>query len=260
MKAISVTLLFFLIGNMTYGQDMLLGIKLSAGTTINHVKDLDTRPSGGLDEEGYLRNPADGNTYLVGNHNVLSVGANLDLAIYERLYFSTGLWFTNKGFNIENRDGNYWGQSSFTVTYLQLPLAGKFYFRDVTKGLDLYMKLGFTLDLKAKEALNGSDGSHYWNLAKNYTHYDPTRGKNADHQSMALFNRGSVGVLGSFGAELKPMEELYVFLSISYNAGLINMINPSLRHDDRNATRVADGLKITSDILSADVGVIFPLK
>src|SRR5690606_17326221 len=132
---------------ISFGQDKLLGLKISAGSTLTRVKDHDHNPSGGLDHDGYLRNPADGSTYLINNHNVLSVGANLDLAIFEKLYFSTGLWFSNKGFTIENRDGGYRGASSFTVTYLQLPLAAKLYFRDVAEKLDLYLKMGVTLDL-----------------------------------------------------------------------------------------------------------------
>lgn len=259
MKTILASI-FLLLAQVSYGQSNLLGFKLSVGSTITRVKDHDVSASGGLDGEGFLRNPADGLTTAESSQMAVSLGANIDLPFNDKVYLSSGLWITNKAFTISNRDGGYYGVSAYSVSYLQLPFAAKIYIKDITTNLDLFFKLGLTVDLKVQEELEGGDGAHFWNLAKMRTDLDRTRGKNADRKVMALFNPLNVGILTSVGAEYRLTDKLYLFTALTYNPGLFNMINPALKHDDRNRTKVADGLKITTGVFVADFGVVLPLK
>lgn len=261
MKTVLVSALFFFLSNVSFGQSTLLGFKLSVGNTLTRVRDLDHAPSDGLDSYGYLRNPADGFTTKVNNRRALSLGVNLDLPASETFYLSTGLWFTSKSIHISNQDGGYYGQSIYNITYLQIPLAAKFYIKDVAPDLDLFFKAGITLDVKVRENLQGGDGAHFWNLAKMRTdpnHGDPSRGKNGDYEVKALFSPFNLGILGSFGAEYS-LGDFILFGALSYNAGLLNTINPSLKHDDFNKTRVGSNLKIATSIFSLDMGIILPL-
>lgn len=260
MKTILASLVFFLITGLSYGQSTLIGFKLSVGSTITRLKDLDHAPSGGRDAAGYLRNPADGSTFKAKDKLAVSAGANLDLPFSDQLYLSTGLWFTSKAIEIGNRDGGYLGYSTYKITYLQIPLAAKVYKKEIAPNLDLYGKLGLTFDLRLKEEVeNDYDGAHFWNLAKMRYDRDQVRGINGDYEVKPLFNPLNIGVLASVGGEFKITDKVLLFVGLTFNGGLFNTINPSLKHDDWAKTPVADGLKIRTHVFCADFGVILPL-
>jgi hypothetical protein len=239
-------------------QPILVGLKLSFGGTLTGVKDKDPSPSGGL-TNGYLTNPADGYTQLEKSGGSVGIAFTVDLPVTEKFYFATGLNIYSKAFTIRNTDGAYSGVSSFGLTYLQIPLTVKRYFMQINDQLRLYGKLGPTIDFKIKEKLKGDyDGSHYWNLAKNLYNNDPTRGRNGDNKSMALFNPLNFGLLLSVGGEYKLTDQIILTAAINYNPSFANTINPSLKLNDINKTPVGDGVKIRTSVVTVEIGVAVP--
>jgi hypothetical protein len=238
-----------------HSQSKLVGFQISPGVTFTHIIDLDRSPSKGLDANGFLRDPSDGNTVNESNGLAVTAGFNYEVAMNDKIFASTGLWFTSKNLSIRNTDGGYTGVSNYEVTYMQIPAAFKFYITEFDPAFKVYVKAGVSLDLKIKETLKGGDGAHYWNFAKNMTWKDQTRGRNGDDKPKALFSPLNIGILGAAGVEYKVNNDWIVFGSLTYNAGLFNMINPSLKYNDVNKTKVTDNLSIRTQIFTVDVGV-----
>lgn len=242
-----------------FSQSKLVGFQLSPGVTITRVIDHDGNSSGGLDHNGFLRNPADGYTSKVSNEKAVTAGFNYEVSATDKVFLSTGLWFTSKQLLIRNVDGGYHGISRYDVTYLQIPLALKLYLADLNPSFRLYLKAGLSFDIKVKENLKGPDGAHFWNLAKNMYWNDNTRGRNGDNKPKALFSPVNIGLLGAFGMEYALSDDWILFTSLSYNAGLFDMINPSLRHNDINRTKVTDHLTIKTHVFTVDVGILLAI-
>lgn len=251
---------FILSAYVANAQETLVGAKLSVGGGITRVNDSDNSPSGGLDH-GFLRNPSDGATTLEKNEPSVGFTIFADFPVNDKISFSTGLGVLSKSFTLRNTDGGYSGVSTYQLAYMQIPLTIKGYVYE-KDNINLFVKAGLALDLKVSEKLkeNTGDGAHFWNLAKNQTWVDPTRGKNGDNKEMALFNPINTGLLLSFGGEYKLSDKLIFMAAITYSGGYLNMINPNLKHNDIHKTKVADGLKLTSDALLVDLGVAIPLS
>lgn len=247
---------FFLMFSVMFAtaQQKMVGLKISFGGTLTGVKDKDPSPSS-VDALGYATSAGDGLTSLDKNGATVGLAFTLDLPINEKIYFATGLNFYSKTFIIRNTDGAYTGTSSFGLTYLQIPITAKIYVKEINDKLKLYGKFGPTLDIKIKEKLKGGDGAHFWNMAKNNYTIDPYRGRNGDNESKALFNAINFGLLFGFGGEYKLTENVIATAAINYNPSFINTINPGLKLNDRNKTRVGENLKIRTSVLVLEVGV-----
>lgn len=240
-------------------QDKQLGIQLSPGITVAHVKDERPEPSGGLDPAGYLVNPADGETTNAGNQTGLGATFFYEVGINDKVALSTGIGIVQKYIYIANRDASYYGVSKYGITYLQIPLAFKIYLADPAPNFKLYTKLGLSLDLKAREKVDGPDYAHYWNMAKNNVYIDNIRGKNAEYREKNLFAPLNLGVFAGLGGEFK-LDNIILSLGFSYNVGLFNTLNRDLKHDDWNRTPITDGLSIRTDLFAVDLGIGFLLK
>jgi hypothetical protein len=248
---IAVSLLFLSLCTQAQVQ---IGFKLSPNLNIAHIKDNNDAPS----SVNYV---ADGSTTVEGNQRGIGAGVNFDFPVQKNWYFGTGLWFTTKNFYVRNTDGNYSGVSKYNTLYMQIPALAKYRTDEVFfDKFNLVFSGGPVLDLKVAENLSGSDGAHYWNLAKNNTYADPTRGHNGDHKSMGLFSPVNLGIYVSAGAEYKLLEKLTVYAGFSFNTNFMNMINPALKFDDVNKTPVRTDVRFSSTIVSFDLGINLPGK
>jgi opacity protein-like surface antigen len=248
---IAVSLLFL---SSAVQAQVQIGFKLSPNINIAHIKDNDDSPSS-------VRYAADGSTTVEGNVKGVGAGVNFDFPIQKNWYFGTGVWFTTKNFYIRNTDGAYSGVSKYNTLYMQIPVLAKYRTGEVfLDKFNLVFSGGPVLDLKVFENLNGGDGAHYWNLAKNKTYADPTRGHNGNHQQMGLFSPVNIGLYLSAGAEYKLLEKLTVYAGFSFNTNFMNMINPALKFDDFSKTPVRTDVRFSSTVVSFDLGVNLPSK
>ncbi len=234
-------------------QKILLGFEVSPGVSIISVKDRDTAPSS-------VRTSADGYTYKVKDESMVNVRLYADFLKYDPWVISTGLWFANKKMFIRNTDGGYSGASHYDPWYVQIPFILK---RDVItfdKDFSLQAYGGLSADFKMSENVRGGDYAHYWNLAHHRKDLDPKRGRNGNGQPVDLFNPVDLTMHLGVGVQYKIFEDILLFGGLSGSKGFINMINPNLRFDDANHTRVKETLKITSGTFTVDVGVKYLLR
>jgi outer membrane protein W len=228
-----------------------IGFKLSPNATIGHIKDRDVTSSA-------VNYTADGATTRESNTNGIGVGFTLDYMLNDNWGVGTGLWFTTKNLHIRNTDGWYTGASKYNILYTQIPVLVKYRTNELFfKNFNLAFSAGGIFDLKTGEKLDGGDGAHYWNLAKNNAHIDPTRGRNGDNRSMALFSPLNVGLYVSAGAEYKFAQNLIAYAGLSVNTSFLNMVNPALKFNDVNLTRVNSDVRFTTTVVSFDLGIKF---
>lgn len=245
---------FFCISLSTaLSQDKILNIQISPGYTYASVVDEDSRPSGDCFT-------CDGHTQKVSNETAAALRLGLDLGLSDNFYFGTGLWFVNKGIHISNTDGGYYGESKYRITYLSIPALLRFKTNEIADNLSLLISGGALFELKAGEALNGGDGAHYWNLAKNRSDQDPNRGVNGNGKSMPLFSSYDFGIHFAASALYKLTDKLELNAGFSFTRNFNNMINPNLKfkspYDD---TYVSDGISIKNAIFSIDLGIRYNL-
>jgi hypothetical protein len=253
-KVYLIVLLFLLLGNSSvFSQsqgNIHWSFRFAPNVNIATVKDPDPRPSGVV----YV---ADGHTTKEGNVGGVSLGANLEYFLDENIAFAPGLWFTTKNILIRNTDGGYSGVSKYNLVYLQVPLIGKYYTQEIIDNLKLVFSFGPTLDFKLSERVNGGDGAHYWNLAKNEFWDDPSRGRNGDNRPQSLFHPFDLGLFFSAGADYALTEKISVYGGLSFNKGFVNMIHPNLKFNDPFRTKVNSSVKIRSNLIALDFGVKF---
>jgi len=220
---------------------MIVGFKLSPGVAATHVKD---------------RNGAfDGYTQNEGNRKVIGIGASIDFGVTDNWYFGTGLWFTQKNLYIRNSIGGYSGVSNYNLAYLQIPALLKYRTGEVfTDKLNLVFGGGPMLDLKLHEAVAGGDGAQFMNLAHN------VGGSNGNYKTMPLFAPANLGLYLSAGAEYQLLKIMGVYAGFSVNPSFINMINHRLLYNNAVKTPLHDDLKITTTLISFDLGVKFNVK
>ena len=245
----SILLALLIIINFYTDAQVIVGIKLSPNLTIGGVKDNDDTPSG-------VNYVADGFTQKEENIRGIGAGINFDFPINDNMYFGTGAWFTEKKIKIRNTDGYYSGVSQYNTLNMQIPALLKYRTGEVfTKKLNLVFSAGPIVDLKMAEALKGGDGAHYWNLAKNKSYIDPSRGHNGNNKKMALFSPFNMGLYISAGAEYQLIDKLKVYAGFSVNNNFLNMVNPALKFDDTAKTPVRKDVRFSSTIISFDLGV-----
>jgi hypothetical protein len=234
------------------GRWSLIG-KATTNVCIANVIDDDQRPSAEVIS-------ADGYTTSEGTINTASLGGSIEYRISNHFAVSAGTWFTNRILYLRNTDGNYSDVSKYNILYVQMPLLFKFYTRELYPGLKLYFHTGPSLDLKIGERLDGYDGAHYWNMAKNKTYADPFRGTNGDHRSMDLWAPIDFSLYFGSGIQYQILNNLALFAGLSYNQGFVNMFNPALRFDDAAKTPVASTCYINTSLIGIDLGVKYNLK
>jgi hypothetical protein len=238
-----------------YGSaQIIMGVKLGPNVNDAHIKDNDGTPSA-------INFASDGYTENAGNQAGFSTGASFDFPLQDNWYFGTGAWFTSKNLYVRNTDAFYSGVSKYNIAFMQIPALLKYRTGEVfIKKLNLVFGGGPVLDMKIREALNGGDGAHYWNLAKNLSYMDPARGHNGNNKSMALFSPINLGLYISAGAEYQLLDKLAVTAGFSFNGNFLNMINPALKFDDASKTPVHKDIKIRSTVVSFDLGVLLKGK
>ncbi len=243
MKKIVLMAAGLLFLNLCAHSQVIIGFKISPGIAAAHVAD---------------RNGSfDGNTQNEGNRKGFGIGASFDFPVQDHFYFSTGLSFTQKNLFIRNSVIGYSGVSNYNLAYMQIPALLKYRTGEVfLDKFNLVFSAGPILDLKLREAVgSGGDGAHYKHMADNNSAADPFRGYNASHRAMPLFAPINLGLYISAGAEYQILDKLGVYAGFSVNPSFLNMINPALKYDNVAQTPVRSDLRITTTIISLDLGV-----
>jgi hypothetical protein len=248
MKKIIFVLAGLLFFTLNAQSQVLIGFKISPNVNLDPVKDKDPTPSG-------VNYVSDGYTQREANLGGIGAGVNFDMPLSGPWYFGTGLWFTTKNFNIRNTDAFYSGVSKYKTLYAQIPFLAKYRTKEIFNKFNLVFSGGGILDLKIAEGIDGADGAHYWNLAKQRSYIDPARGHNGDNRSKALFTPVNIGLYISAGAEYQLLDKISVFAGFSVNPSFLNMINPSLKFDDAAKTPVRQDVRFSSTIISFDMGI-----
>ena len=230
-----------------------IGFRLAPSSNIATVNDEDGTPSD-------IKYTADGFTQK--EQNVAGAGASFYIDYYfsNNFAFSSGLWFTPKNFEIRNTDGNYSGVSRYNSTYLQIPILFKYVSNELAPKLKMYVTFGPTIDLRMNEKLVGNDYAHYWNMSRNLTYNDPTRGKNASGKATKLFNPFDITLFASTGVTYEVVEKLDLYAGIMFNKGFINLVNPNLRFAEPNQTKVNSDISWTAFLVGVELGVAYKIQ
>ena len=188
MKSKYILLLTLLVSasyNSLYGQlpeELSFGFEISTGATKANIKDELTSPS-------RVSVTDDGTTSIeVNNLAGRTIKFMAHYALKEQYSFSSGLYFGKRRLNVLNVDGNYRGTSVYHVGYLHLPLLVRYESNELTDKLKFVASAGTTIDFRIKEEAQGSDYSHFMNLANNRFDLDPQRSRNGNDKAVKLFN------------------------------------------------------------------------
>lgn len=228
--------------NLYAQAQVIIGFKISPVVAVAHVKDRSST------FDGYTENE--------GNRKGFGIGASFDFPVRESWYLGTGLWFTQKNLFIRNSVIGYTGTSNYNLAYMQIPALLKFRTGEVfTDKLNLVFGAGPVLDLKIREAVSGGDGAHFKNMADDNSNTDPFRGNNGNNKKVPLFAPLNLGLYISAGAEYQLLDKLGMYAGFSVNPSFLNMINPNLYYNDLALTPLRTDLRITTTIISFDLGV-----
>jgi len=230
-----------------------LGFRLAPSSNIATVNDVDGTPSA-------VKYTADGFTQKEQNVAGAGVSFYIDYYFSEHLAFSSGLWFTPKNFEIRNTDGNYSGVSRYNSSYLQIPILFKYVSGELAPKLKMYVTFGPTIDLRMSEKVVGNDYAHYWNMSRNLTNNDPTRGKNASGKVVKLFNPFDITLFASAGVTYQVMEKLDLYAGIMFNKGFVNLVNPNLRFAEPNQTKVNSDISWKAFLVGVELGVAYKIQ
>jgi Outer membrane protein beta-barrel domain len=212
-----------------------LGIKIAP--TISYARVTDKKSD---DNINYSRS---------GSVARLIIGPYVDFAINENVTFSTGLWYSPRAVALAAKYKDTLGntttfKSQYNLQYVMIPVYFKFYTNEITSGMKLYFTLGATVDIKIAEKKDGDDNIKL----KEY----------AEKESHALFTFMDATILAGTGVEYNLKDITTLYGGISYNRGLVNIINPFFGYDvNGNKVKPYQNLSIKNNLLSLDLGVKF---
>ncbi len=179
----------------------------------------------------------------------LIVGPYVDFGLNDNVTFSTGLWYSPRAVVLSAKYKDTLGNSTtrksqYNLQYVMIPVYFKFYTNEITSGVKLYFTLGATVDVKIAEKKSGDDNIMFKEYAAKENH--------------ALFTFADASILAGLGAEFKLKEITTLYAGISYNRGLVNIVNPFLEYDV-NGTKVKPYkyVSVKNNLLSLDLGVKF---
>jgi hypothetical protein len=189
------------------------------------------------------KNSSDGINYKQNGSTVrMIIGPFLEYAINPNVAFATGLWYSPRSVFLTANNGH----SQYNLQYLMIPIYFKFYTNEIAQGTRLYCSLGGTIDIKIAEKKVGTDEVGL---------KDPI----AENAGRHLFNFIDASILMAAGVEFNIKNVTNVFVGISYNRGMTNIINPFLEYTDASGhkTKPYQNLAIKNNLLSLDLGVKF---
>ena len=195
--------------NTTDTRSLKISLQLGLGLSTNRV-DADT------DTVGFNTNGAGGR---------ISFGPLFDIPFGQNYYFTTGLLYTPKrtglSANVEGTNENI--EETYSLQYLQVPLALKLYTGEVAIDKRLYFQLGGLIDININE--NPQDDAIY----------------------IENFNTFDASLLLGAGVEFKVGTNTMVYSGFTYQRGLGNTIDETIPLDGQ--------LNIKNDLISLVVGV-----
>ncbi len=228
--------------------DIKLGIKIVPVANVSSVHDKNGTPSG-------MNKVADGYTTKAGTRGGVVIAFTFDYLLSEKMALHTGLWFAKKDYYIRNTDGAYNGTANYNSTYLQLPLVFKYTSREIIGKLRIYGAAGPTLDIRTSESVDGPDYAHFWNMAQN-NNIDG-RSSNSKHKKVGLFNPIDVTVYIAAGATYEIIDNVDLYAGLFLDKGLINQVNPGLKYDEPNQTKVNSDISWKSFLIGVEFGASY---
>lgn len=216
----------------TMKQYILLTV-LSLGITVAHAQGkLGVQLSPGISLNRVHTNPNNQGFSSAGAAFYFKIGAICDYPIRENYYVSTGLLYSAQHLAIENKKSSPGLLESHALHYLQTPFLLKLYTSELTLDTRLYALLGIVSQLRI----------HARNTELQ---------ENLQQPFMKTFHRwGCSGLLG-VGLEYDLSLSTSIFVGVSYQYGLLNVIAQHAQHPP------ASRMMGYSDLLSIDLGVRF---
>jgi len=212
------------------GDKVKLGIKLTPCFSFSKITDKKS------DNTDYSRS---------GSTVRMIVGPFIDFAINDNVTFTTGLWYSPRAVYISAKTATTTLKSQYNLQYLMVPIYFKFYTNEIAPDMKLYFNLGGSLDFKIAEKKVGDDDAGLKTLA--------------EKENKPLFNIVDASILMGTGVEFNLKDITNIYVGISYNRGLVNVINPLLEYTDSKGdkTKAYKDLSIKNNLLSLDLGVKF---
>lgn len=213
------------------GDKIKLGIKLTPCLSFSKVTD-----KKGSDSADFSQN---------GSALRMIIGPFADFTLNDNVTFTTGLWYSPRAIFLSSTANGIINKSQYNLQYLMVPGYFKFYTNEVAHDMRLYFTLGGTLDFKIAEKKVGDD---------NVGLKDPLAVK----EGKPLFNFMDASIQMATGVEFNLKDVTNLFVGISYNRGLLNILNPFLKYNHNgDSIKPYEHLSIKNNMLSLDLGVKF---
>ena len=175
-----------------------------------------------------------------------SFGPIVELGLTENFGIMTGAWFTPKrvAFRSISSDTSSQFDIVYNLQHVRIPMALKMHTNDIILGARLYFTLGGTMDVKVSEKSVEDAG-------------DKLDAYLEDVNKNNFFIPVDFMLLLGTGLEFDLGSSTTVFGGITYNRGLINQINPSLKSLNDSADKLTSELQIRNNLFEIEVGLKF---
>jgi hypothetical protein len=209
-----------------------VSLKVSPGISYVRVEDKDSK-----DTYNYSAN---------GSQFSFLFGPSVDFPLLKKnVYFSTGVWFSLRSNKISSTSNDPSitagvGSSKYNLQYIMIPLSFKFYTNEVAKNMRVYFNIGGSFDIKISESRSGNDDTKLMQAARD-----------ADGKLYA-FADGTF-MIGT-GLEFK-LGNTTLYSGVSYNRGIVNIVNPFLTTNDTH--KPYQYLSLKNNLINFDIGVQF---
>lgn len=218
------------------GDKVKLGIKVSPVVSYASVKDNKS------DDFSFSSN---------GSTLKIVIGPYADFLINDNVSFTTGLWFSPRTVKLTLKytepltKVQSSASSQYNLQYLMVPVFFKFNTNEVSDGLKIYFTLGGTVDFKIAEKYVGDDNIHLKDVI-------------AEKEDKALFSYIDASLLAGAGVEYELGDVTTLYAGISYNRGLVNILNPFLSYKIGDETiKPYQQLSIKNNLIGLDLGIKF---
>ncbi|HTF80767.1 MAG TPA: outer membrane beta-barrel protein [Cytophagales bacterium] len=174
-------------------------------------------------------------------------GIFADISLTDNAALNVGLDFAPKrvGLKLDEKT------SSYNLQYLHLPVGLKFFTNEFADRFKIYFLIAPSLALKISER-SSANNDKYIAGSDDYT-VDLV--KYADSKNKSAFNIFDIGLNFGVGTEMRVGESTHIFGGFSYNRGLVNTINLTLKDSQDNY--LYKTAKVTTGIINLDLGIKF---
>lgn len=233
MKKVSLLAIVLLCATAhTAFSQVRLGLRFAPNVSYNRTTDLDNDDNLAVETKGAAIR--------------FAVGPVLDYYFSDNYAFGTGLWYTLKTGQLQQRAGSVLNideiESSHNLQYLQIPLTLKAYTNEMGPGLKGYFQVGGTADVL---------------IGENISEWKSSQGTEEPDADENFFRGFDLGAYLGIGVQLQMGETTFLYGGINYNRGLINALRDEI--PSTNGSTVGDfreKVRSNLDVIGLEIGIM----